>query len=97
MGVTTILGHLDPYIVVVEGIPVRIEASQSRLVHGSILLVPEHDPVARLAFSRSLSTLTADRLDFIALELSLAACLAVAGGQVSMFLSWDTRPAFPEG
>ena len=75
----TILWHFHPYVVFVKGIPVSVEAAQSRLVHGSILLVPEHDSIAWVAFSRSLSTLAADRLDFIAFKLSLAACLTVEG------------------
>jgi hypothetical protein len=63
----TILWHLHPYIVFFEGIPVSVEAAQSRLVHGSILLVPKHYSIAWVAFSRSLPTLSANRLDFIAL------------------------------
>jgi hypothetical protein len=80
----TIFWHIHPYVVFVEGVPICIETPQSRLVHGSILLMPEHNSIAWLAFSRPLSTLPTDWGDFIAFKLSLAACLTVGGQQVSM-------------
>lgn len=64
-------------MVCIEGIPVCIEAAQAGLVHGRILLVSEDYPGARLAFSRSLSTLPADWGSFVAFEFALTACLAV--------------------
>ena len=85
----TCLWDINPYIMFIEGISIRVKSAQLSIsivnladsIHGSILLMPEHNPIAGLTIARTFSTLAADWLVFIALKLPGAAGLAVGSGR----------------
>ena len=80
------LWYLQPHVILVKGVLVRIEALEVAVipgaivstVHRGILLMSEHDASTGLTFSRCLATLAADWFLFVAFELSLTAGQAVA-------------------
>jgi hypothetical protein len=84
----TCLGHIHPYIVLIESVFIRIETPQlptaflhsAMLVHRCVLLVAKYHSIAGQTFSRAFSTLATCWLRFIAFELSLAASLTVEEG-----------------
>lgn len=83
----TRLGYLKPNTILVESILIGIEAievlpwcqASCCRVHGSILLVPEHHPIARSAFSVGFLTLAAGWLLLIAFQFAAAAGQASRG------------------
>lgn len=99
----TCLWDINPNVVFVEGISICVESAQLIIslvnladpIHGSILLMSKHNPIARLTIARTFSTLAADWLVFIALKLPGAAGLAVGSGrhQQLFFQAVHTRTA----
>lgn len=81
----TMLGYLQPYVILVKGILVRVKALEVAVISGTvictihrgILLMTKYDASTGLAFSGCLAALTADWFLFVAFELSLTACQAV--------------------
>ena len=77
----TSFGDLYPYIAFVKAVPVCVESSQlpasllhlSAAVHGGILLVTKHNPVAGLALARAFTALATGGLLFVTFQFSLAA------------------------
>lgn len=81
----TLLWYLQPHIILVKGVLVRVEALEVAViagtivstVHRGILLMTEHDASTGLTFSCCLAALTADWFLFVAFELSLTTGQAV--------------------
>ena len=86
------LWYLQPHIIFVKGVLVRVEAFEIAVIsgtvispiHGCVLLMTEYNPSAGLTFSRCLAALTAYWFLLITFQLSMTA------GQAISYISANT-------